>query len=101
LREVSPNEFELEQIRHHHEWENLLQKLKYRSSIERKIELLNTELESTIDYLDSDEEGEVRHIFGDFSQTKLDKVIDKVKYIAQTVGFPFLVQFKNIHNLLF
>jgi hypothetical protein len=62
LREVSPNEFELEQIRHHHEWENLLQKLKYRSSVERKIELLNTELESTIDYLDSDEEGEVRHM---------------------------------------
>lgn len=83
LKEISPYEFELENMRHQQEWDNLLQKLKYRSSIERKKELLNLELDSTIDYLDSNEEGELRHIFGDLSQTKLHNVIEKVKSIAQ------------------
>jgi hypothetical protein len=83
LKEFSLNEFEMEHIRHNGEWGNLLQKIQFRSTIERKTKLLNDELDLTIDYLESSEEGELRYILGDLSQTKLDKAIDKLKSVAQ------------------
>jgi hypothetical protein len=83
LKEFSLNEFEMEHIRHNGEWDNLLQKIQFRSTIERRTKLLNDELDSTIDYLESNEEGELRYILGDLSQTKLDKAIDRIKTAAQ------------------
>lgn len=83
LKEILLSEFELENIRHGQEWQNLLQKIQFRSTIERKTKLLNYELDLTIDYLESNEEGELRNILGDLSQTKLDRAIDRIKTVAQ------------------
>ncbi len=85
LKKIYPNEFDMENLRHEQEWENILQKLKYRSSIERKVDLLNVELDLTIDYLENNEEGEFRYIFGDLSQTKIDKLIDKIKSMSSVI----------------
>lgn len=94
FRELMPNEYELEYLRHQQEWQNIAQKLKYRLTIDGKKKVLNDELEQTIAYLENEEEGEFRQIFGDLSQVTLDKVIDKIKSMAS------LIQKSSIWNEL-
>ncbi len=85
FRELMPNEYELEYLRHQQEGQNIAQKLKYRLTIDGKKKVLNDELEQTIAYLEDEEEGEFRQLFGDLSQVTLDKVIDKIKSMASLI----------------
>lgn len=94
FKELLPNEYELEQVRHQQEWQNIEQKIKYRFTIEGKKQVLNDELEQTIAYLEDEEEGEFRQVFGDLSQVTLDRVIDKIKSTA------FLIQKTSLWNEL-
>lgn len=85
FKELLPSEYELEYLRHEQEWERIKQKLNYRLTIEGKKKILVDELDQTINYLDNDEEGEFRQVFGDLSQVTLDKVIDKIKLQANLI----------------
>ena len=85
FKELLLNEFELECFKHKQEWEGIQQKLNYRLTIKGKRELLDSELELTISYLENEEEGEFRQIFGDLGQTTLDKAIDKIKMQASLI----------------
>lgn len=85
FREILPSEYELEHFRHQQEWQGIEQKLEYRLTKEGKKKVLNDELDQTIAYLENEEEGEFRQLFGDLSQVTLDKAIDKIKSMASLI----------------
>jgi hypothetical protein len=82
FKKILPEEYKLANIRHEQEWGGLLQHLEFRPTIEGKKTRLLAELDLTIEYLENENEGEFRRIFGNLSQTTLDKAIDKIKEVA-------------------